>query len=173
MKQSTQLAHLDSILSNRDGSPVLSHDRESSFDSKFSILAYEVTPQEIVGLISHSLSKKPFVEEHGQFGSTVSAKLSFGILQMSSATPEYAWNESSPTEQLLLKIVFYDNLKIFDPNLFNQICNETCITLTSRNGQIMTHSMQTLKGGRTLHNLLFTLIQFSLDSEKLYRKQFL
>ena len=96
----------------------------------------------------------------------IQAEFHFGTLFVSA---EVNWTEESACEVLLFSIrlkgiAFNDASKINSINI-----KYPTLQLTNENNDLICRMFQTLRGGRTVENLLWSVIKFVHDTERLHK----
>lgn len=161
---------LDDIISMRDHSAIESKysDLEGVIDLHQNIA--QLSPRELAYILGLSISQPPNIEQHRNYGTKVVCNLPFGNLQIISATPEYAWNEEHSTDDLCFVIalkgtVFVNNVD----SLYALNRKYDTLQLLNNKGKLSARTKQTLKGGRTVENLLWAIIQFTQDCHRVHK----
>lgn len=133
-------------------------------------MLYAVSPRELQDAVNTIVDSEKFKLETNLFTHYLTLKLRYGTVYIETATPQFAWNENSATEDIIVSVIF-DVLKFNDPKKVNKMnFNYPTIQLTTNETGILTaKSFQTLKGGRTAENLLWTIIHFFQDTDRIYR----
>jgi hypothetical protein len=159
-------SELDAIFSRRPGHPT--HHESPALES---IDLHEVvefiTPLELLNILSGCVYKTPkIIKENKQTAMLIPCD--FGGIQIFSDQPGIAWNEESPTTDLIMVADFsgvylsYERL-----NELNQRYEK--FQLINVDDSLQARSHHTLKGGRTVQNILWTLIHHFQDAERVYK----
>lgn len=133
-------------------------------------MLYAVSPRELLDAVNPIVYSGQFTLHVNTFTHYLSYPLSYGTVHIETATPQFAWNENSATQDLIISVVF-DNMVFNDPKRINKLNFDypTIQLSTNQSGKLTAKSFQTLKGGRTTENLLWTIIHFFQDTDRLYR----
>lgn len=129
-----------------------------------------VTPRELLDAVNTILDHGKFSIETGGLSSYLVYKGEIGELKIETGTPSFAWNESSATEDLLISFTFH-RLYLNDyATLINANKNYPSLqVLMNSNNAVLVRTYQTLKSGRTVANLMWTIIHFYHDADRFYR----
>lgn len=133
-------------------------------------MLYAVSPRELLDAVNAIVYSGQFTLHVNTFTHFLSYNLQYGTVHIETATPQFAWNENSATQDLIISVVF-DNMVFNDPKRINKLNFDypTIQLSTNQSGKLTAKSFQTLKGGRTTENLLWTIIHFFQDTDRLYR----
>lgn len=132
-------------------------------------VVHVISPRELIDVVN-IISNHKFEIKKDNFSSFLSLELWYGIVSIETATPQHPWDEQSATEDIcfsirLKNIVFNDFEKLNKLNTNYPSLQIFCET----DGSLVIRSFQTLRGGRTLENLLWSVIYLFHDSERIYK----
>ncbi|WP_445768859.1 hypothetical protein [Rheinheimera sp.] len=162
-----RLAH---VVSTRDGSDI--SDRMNISDPIIDLhqVVHALTPGEILEAVNMITETTRFKLQANTFTHSISADFWYAKALIETATPQYAWDENSATEDILISLTL-SNIRFNDPQKINRLNFNypTLQVFMSDNGHLIVRTHQTLKGGRSLENLLWTVIHLFHDAERLYK----
>lgn len=133
-------------------------------------MLFSVSPRELLDAVNSILDHGQCSIESGGFSNYLEYRNSIGVLKIETGTPAFAWNETSSTEDLLVSFIF-DRLYLNDyPTLSAANLNyPTLQVLLSPENKVVVRTFQTLKSGRTVANLMWSIIHFYHDADRFYR----
>ena len=133
-------------------------------------VVHVISPRELIDVIN-IISNNKFELKKDEFSSFLALELWYAEVSIETATPQHPWDEQAATEDLnfslrLKNIVFNDTGRL---NQFN-IDYPTLQIFCDTNGSLVIRSFQTLRGGRTLENVLWSVIYLFHDAERIYKE---
>ncbi|MAA92957.1 MAG: hypothetical protein CML21_00335 [Rheinheimera sp.] len=162
--------NLSQVIGTRDGSNI--EDRLNSAEPLVDLhqVVHMLTPRELLDAINVITDNSTFTIHKSTFTHYLSVEFWYANALIETATPQFAWDENSATEDvvfsLTLKSILFNDAKRINRLNFDY---PTVQVSMSDMGTISIKSYQTLKGGRTLENLLWTAIHFFHDAERIYK----
>lgn len=161
---------LSQVIGTRDGSNI--EDRLNTAEPLVDLhqVVHMLTPREVLDAINVITDHSRFTVHKNTFTHYLSVEFWYANALIETATPQYAWDENSATEDIIFSLTLKD-IFFNDPKRINRLNFEYPTLQVSMNdaGVISIKSYQTLKGGRTLENLMWTAIHFFHDAERLYK----
>lgn len=132
-------------------------------------MVHALTPRELLDAVNVIVDEERFSVKINTFTQYLELSHRHGMALIETATPQFAWDENSATEDLLVTFTFKDII-FNDPKRLNKLNHHypTIQLSCSENGVVYMRSFQTMKGGRTVENLLWTIIHFFHDVDRLY-----
>lgn len=159
-------SELDAIFTRRPGHPT--HYESPALES---IDLHEVvefiTPIELLNILSGCVYKTPqIIKQHNQ--TAVLIPCDFGGIQIISDQPGIAWTEESPATDLIM-VAEFSGVYLSYERLNDMNRRYEKLQLINVNDTLQARSHHTLKGGRTVENVLWTLIHHFQDAERVYK----
>lgn len=156
---------LDAIFTRRLGHPT--HHESPAIESVdlHEIIEF-ITPKELVSMLSGCVYKT--LKLVRDVNTTVFIPCDFGGINIFADQPGTSWDEESPAIDLIMQADF--NQVYISPARLNDLnIRYPKLQIVSINDCLQARSHHTLKGGRSVENLMWTLIHHFQDSERLYK----
>ena len=133
-------------------------------------MLFVVTPRQLRDAVNTIIDDGKFSVETGDFSNYLLHRCDIGELKIESGTPMFAWNESAATEDLLVSFTL-SRLYLNDYETLSKAHNNypSLQILLNKDGTVVVRTYQTLKSGRTVANLMWTIIHFYHDVDRFYR----
>lgn len=133
-------------------------------------MLYCVSPRELQDAVNTVVQKGIFTIQEGNFSNYLVYNNDLGEMKIETGRPSFAWNENSATEELIITLTF-DRIYLNDYQTLSKANQDypTLQVMINSQNKVVVRSFQTLKGGRTVSNLMWTLIQFYHDADRFHR----
>lgn len=161
---------LDQIMNFRGGDGIASRLDRPEPDVDLHNMVFMLTPVELLGAVNIVIESNAFKLKKNTFTQYLELTLPYGLVLIESGTPQFAWDSNAATEDLVISLVLND-IVFNDSKAVNRFNFDypTLQIFTNDRGSISIRSYQTLKGGRTVENLLWCFLHFLHDADRLYR----
>lgn len=154
------------ILVRREGHPTHTEHPASESVDLHQLIDF-ITPAELMNIISDCVVNKPqttVIDERTH----VVIPCEFGNISLMSSPAHLPWTEESPTDVIMMVIDF--NGLFVSSGILNQLnLRYEKFQLVNYADNLRARSQHTLKGGRTVENLLWTLVEHFQDAERVFK----
>lgn len=154
------------ILIRREGHPTHTEHPASESVDLHQLIEF-ITPAELMNIVSDCVASTPKLITVDS-RTVLEIQCEFGNINLTSSPAHLPWSEDSPTDVITMTVDF--NGVFVADGILNQLnLRYEKFQLINYADNLRARSQHTLKGGRTVENLLWTLIGQFHDAERAYK----
>lgn len=157
---------IDAIFKVRPGHPT-HHENPVLESIDLHELVEFISPKEMMNALLTCVYSTPEIVQTGS-GAVIEIPCEFGIIYIRSTDPSCSWSEETPSSEFEFVMqfngIYINDVKL---NTLNQKYNKFQLLIVD--GEFKARSHHTMRGARTLENLLWTLVHHFQDAERVYK----